>query len=82
LCLYPLPFKSGSRRAAFLFGTFASLAWMALISFSTPFFWISPVIPWIMVIGTISVSSLLMHRLQNAGFTNERVRLGDCSRGT
>jgi hypothetical protein len=74
LCLYPLPFKSGARRVAFLFGTFASLAWMALISFATPFFWISPVIPWAMVIATISVSSLLMHRLQNAEFTNERVQ--------
>ena len=73
LCLYPLPFKSGPRRIAFLFGTFASLAWMALISFATPFLWISPVIPWAMVIATISVSSLLMHRLQNAEFTNEQV---------
>jgi len=74
LCLYPLPFKHGARRVAFLFGTFASLAWMALISFATPFFWISPVIPWAMVIATVSVSSLLIHRLQNAEFTNERVQ--------
>jgi hypothetical protein len=66
LCLYPLPFKSGSRRVAFLFGAFASLAWMALISFATPLFWISPVIPWAMVIATVSVSSLVTHRLQNA----------------
>jgi PAP2 superfamily len=73
LCLYPLPFKSGPRRVAFLFGTFASLAWMALISFATPFLWISPVIPWAIVIATISVSSLLMHHLQNAEFTNEQV---------
>jgi hypothetical protein len=74
LCFYPLSFRSGSRRAAFLFGAFASLAWMALISFATPFFWISPVIPWATVIVTISVSSLLMHRMQNAKFTNERVQ--------
>ncbi len=74
LCLYPLPFKYGSRRVAFLFGTFASLAWMALVSFATPFFWISPLIPWAMVIATISISSLLVHRLQNAEFTNERVQ--------
>jgi len=72
LCLYPLPFKSGSRRVAFLFGTFASLAWMALISFATPFFWISPVLPWAMVIATISVSILLMHHLQNAESAGER----------
>jgi hypothetical protein len=74
LCLYPLPFKSGSRRVAFLFGAFASLAWMALISFATPLLWISPVIPWAMVIATVSVSSLVMHRLQNAEFTNEPVQ--------
>jgi hypothetical protein len=74
LCLYPLPFKSGSRRSAFLFGTFVSLAWMALISFATPFFWISPVIPWAMVIATISFSTLLMHRMQNVELTNERVQ--------
>jgi len=74
LCLYPVPFNYGSRRTAFLFGTFASLAWMALVSFATPFFWISPVIPWAMVMATVSISSLLMHRLQNAEFTNERVQ--------
>jgi PAP2 superfamily protein len=73
LCLYPLPFKFGPRRAAFLFGTFASLAWMALVSFAIPFFWVSPVIPWLMVVATISVSTLLMHRLQNAEFRNEKV---------
>jgi hypothetical protein len=72
LCLYPLPFKSGSRRVAFLFGAFASLAWMALISFATPLLWISPVIPWAMVIATVSVSSLVMHCLQNAESVGRR----------
>ena len=72
LCSYPLPFKYGPRRVAFLFGTFASLAWMALLSFATPFFWISPVAPWAMVVATISVSPWLMQRLQNAEFTTER----------
>jgi hypothetical protein len=74
LCLYRLPFKYGSRRDAFLFGTFASLAWMALVSFANPFFWISPVIPWTMVMATIFISSWLMHRLQNAEFANQRVQ--------
>jgi len=73
LCLYPLPFQSTSRRAAFLFGAFASLAWMALVSFAVPIFWISPLIPWAAVIATISVSSWLIHRLQNAEFTIERI---------
>jgi hypothetical protein len=74
LCLYPLPFKYGARREAFLFGTFASLAWMALVSFATSFFWISPIIPWAMVIATISISSLLIHRLQNAEFAHEHAQ--------
>ena len=74
LCLYPLPFKFGPRRAAFLVGTFAALAWMALLSFATPVFWISPLIPWLLVVATISVSTLLMHRLQNAEFRNEQVQ--------
>ena len=65
LCLYPLPFKYGARRMAFLFGAFASLAWMALLSFAIPVVWISPAIPWTLVIATISVSGWLMHRLQN-----------------
>jgi PAP2 superfamily len=74
LCLYPLPFKFGPRRAGFLFGTFASLAWMALVSFAIRLFWISPVIPWLMIVATISVSTLLMHRLQNAEFSNQQVQ--------
>jgi len=73
LCRYPLPFE-GARRMAFLFGAFASLAWMALVSFAIPFFWISPVIPWAVVLATISISGWLMHRLQKAGSANERVQ--------
>jgi hypothetical protein len=75
LCLYPLPFQHSCRRAAFLFGTFATLAWMAVLSFATPLFWISPVIPWAMVIATILVSSWLAHRLQSLEFGNERVQM-------
>jgi hypothetical protein len=74
LCLYPLPLKHGSRRVALLFGAFASLAWMALVSFATPFLWISPFIPWALVVATISVSSWLLHRLQNAELANEGVQ--------
>jgi hypothetical protein len=75
LCLYTLPFQNGCRRVAFLSGMFAALAWMAALSFATPLFWISPVIPWAMVIATIFASSWLAHRLQSAEFGDERVRL-------
>ncbi len=71
-CLYPLPFRSGPRRAAFLFGTFASLSWMALVSFAIPLFWISPVIPWTLVVATIAASSWLIHGLQSEMMQEER----------
>jgi hypothetical protein len=74
LCLYPLPFRYGARRGAFLFGAFASLSWMALVSFATPFFWISPVISWALVIATISITSWLQQRVQNAEYTNDRAQ--------
>jgi 1,4-dihydroxy-2-naphthoate octaprenyltransferase len=64
--MYRLPFRHGPRRVAFLFGTFASLAWMGLVSFAISWFWISPTIPWTMVVATISLSSWLIDRLQNA----------------
>jgi len=70
-CLYTLPFKSGPRRVAFLFGTFASLSWMALVSFAIPLFWISPVIPWTLVVATIAASSWLLHSLQRAEMMQE-----------
>jgi PAP2 superfamily len=74
LCMYPLPYRYGARREAFLFGAFTSLGWMALLSFAPAFFWISPAIPWLMVTATISVSVWLLHRLQSAEFSDERVQ--------
>jgi hypothetical protein len=73
LCQYQLPLTYGARRVAFLFGAFASLAWMASLSFSTHSFWISPVIPWAMVAATISITSWLVYRLQNAEIACARV---------
>jgi hypothetical protein len=75
LCLYPLPLRHGPRRAAFLFGTFASLLWMALVSFVIPWFWISPVIPWALVSATIAISCWLLHGLQNAAIAHNLLPL-------
>ncbi len=63
LCSYHLPFRSGERRTAFLFGMFVTLLWLALLSFTTKFFWISPLIPWAMIVATISSSVVVWHRL-------------------
>jgi PAP2 superfamily len=66
LCTYSLPFRGGERRTAFLFGTFATLIWLALLSYATPLFWISPLIPWAMIVATVSSSVFLWRRLLRA----------------
>jgi len=66
LCSYSLPFRSGERRTAFLFGTFVTLIWLALLSFANRLFWVSPLIPWAMIIATISSSVFGWHRLLRA----------------
>jgi hypothetical protein len=66
LCSYLLPFRTGERRIAFLFGIFVTLLWLALLSFASRFFWISPAIPWAMSVATISASVFLWHRLLQA----------------
>ncbi|MFZ0279004.1 MAG: phosphatase PAP2 family protein [Candidatus Sulfotelmatobacter sp.] len=66
LCSYSLPFRSGERRTAFLLGTFVTLAWLALLSYATRFFWISPLVPWAMIVATVSSSVLFWHRLLRA----------------
>jgi hypothetical protein len=56
LCSYSLPFREGARRDAFLFGTFATLIWLALLSFSVQIFWSTPILPWTMIVATIAPS--------------------------
>jgi hypothetical protein len=65
-CSYSLPFRTGARRVAFLFGTFVTLFWFALLSFYTPIFWLSPLLPWGMIAATVIPSVMLWHRLLGA----------------
>ncbi|HTS37061.1 MAG TPA: phosphatase PAP2 family protein [Candidatus Solibacter sp.] len=67
LCSFSLPFRSGERKIAFLFGTFVTLVWLALLSFSVGLFWSSPVVPWAMVVATVGPSIYLWNRLLRAG---------------
>jgi len=66
ICSYTLPFDNRHRRMALLWGTFATLSWFTLLTFATPFFWITPLLPWFSVIVTIAVTVLLQQRLQIA----------------
>jgi len=82
LCSYSQPFRSGARRNAFLFGTFVTLIWLALLSFTTTIFWTSPVLPWTMIVATVAPSILLWHRLVPAGTQEEPVRARAASAST
>jgi hypothetical protein len=81
LCSYAQPFRSGARRNAFLFGTFVTLIWLALLSFSTTIFWSSPVVPWTMMVFTVVPSIFLWNRLMSAGSQQEPVRVRAASAG-
>jgi hypothetical protein len=74
LCSYSLPFRGEARRNAFLFGTFVTLIWLALLSFSTRIFWITPVLPWGMVAATVGPSILLWNRLMSAAMEQQPAR--------
>ena len=82
LCSYSLPFRSGARRNAFLFGTFVTLIWLALLSFTTTIFWSSPVLPWAMIVATVAPSILLWNRLVPSGIQEEAVRARAASAST
>jgi hypothetical protein len=71
LCSYSMPFREGERRTAFLFGTLVTLVWLALLSFAIKVFWISPLVPWVMVVTTVASSVYFWQRLLKAG-THEK----------
>lgn len=74
-CTYSLPFSKGGRRNAFLFGTFVTLIWMALLSFTTSIFWISPVLPWVMIVATVAPTIVLWNRLMSVEPQQEPVNV-------
>lgn len=71
LCCYSMPLREGERRSAILFGTFATLIWLALLSFSVKIFWSSPLLPWTMIVVTIAGSIYFWNILLRAGTKEE-----------
>lgn len=74
LCTYSLPFGSGPRRVAFLFGTFVTLIWMAVLSFTVGIFWVSPILPWASIVATVAPTISLWNRLVAAETQPEPVK--------
>lgn len=63
LCSYSIPTSNRERRTAFVFGAFATLLWLAVLSFSVKIFWSTPILPWAMITGTITPAVVLWNRL-------------------
>jgi hypothetical protein len=63
LCSYSIPTSNRKRRASFAFGTFATLLWLGVLSFGVKVFWISPLLPWAMIVATIAPTIVLWNRL-------------------
>jgi hypothetical protein len=61
-----LPWPDRRKIVALAWGLGATLTWLALLRFATPLFWISPIVPWGLIIATILLSWIYERRLQSA----------------
>ena len=66
LCSFHLRWPDRRKILAFAWGLGATLTWLALLRFATPLFWISPIVPWGLVVATILLSCLYERGLQFA----------------
>jgi hypothetical protein len=62
---FSIPWKSPDRFSAILGSLAIVLVWLALLRFENHFFWRSPVIPWALIIVTVSVSFFQQRRLRS-----------------
>ena len=58
-----IPARRREGITCFAFGLGSVLLWMALLRFAPNFFWISPIIPWTLIMATVVASLWLKRRL-------------------
>jgi hypothetical protein len=66
LFAFSLAWRSTQRLASIVFGLSTVLIWFSILRFANPLFWTSPVVPWILVAGTIAASVVQQRRLAEA----------------
>jgi hypothetical protein len=66
LFAFSLAWGNTQRLASILLGLSTVLIWLSILRFANPLFWISPVVPWILVVGTIFGSVLQQRSLADA----------------
>jgi len=66
LCSFDLSWSDRGKLTAIGWGFTTTIAWLALLRFENPLFWISPIIPWGLILATIAVSWICERRLHAA----------------
>jgi hypothetical protein len=67
LCAYQVSWKDLRRITAILAGLGATLAWLVTLRYGTKLFWISPVVPWLLSVGTMAFACIWYAKLDHAG---------------
>jgi hypothetical protein len=65
-----LPWPDRRKIVALAWGLGATLTWLALLRLATPLFWISPIVPWGLIIATILLSWIYERRLQSSNYSS------------
>jgi PAP2 superfamily len=71
---FSLPWKSSPRLSSVLLGVSIVLAWLSILRFANPLFWISPAVPWALIAATILASVLQQRKLEAATVQQESSR--------
>jgi hypothetical protein len=66
LFAFSLAWGNTQRLASILLGLSTVLIWLSILRFANPLFWTSPVVSWILVVGTIIGSVLQQRSLADA----------------
>jgi hypothetical protein len=65
-CAVSVPISKSSRIAPLVAGLAMMMAWVVLLRWGLPVVWVSPIIPWLLAAGTISLSLVLLARLRTS----------------
>jgi hypothetical protein len=76
LCSFDRPWLDRAKIQAVAWGFGATIIWLALLRFETPMFWISPVIPWGMIVITIALSWICERQLHSADASERKIYFG------
>ena len=74
---YELPFNEARRRAAFVFGLAVTLTWFLLWRYCTRLFWTSPIVPWSLIAGTLTLTTIRQGMLFRAEDTAAAARAAE-----